>query len=114
MGGLKNEVPAPVLLSLEPVAKPETSGSYYSGYKRSWKKATKKVPDPPAYTSYKPTEVEQKTYTEPVIEYSRPVRKVVEKPKRRPYRRSNRYGYEGPDDDNYLTTYSNRYNATKA
>ena len=36
MGSLKNEVPAPSLLSLEPVAKPETTGSYYSGYKRSW------------------------------------------------------------------------------
>ena len=120
MGSL-SKVPAPVLNVLEPVAKPETTGSYYSGYKRSWKKpAIKPKPEPKepsvaAYTSYKPVEVvPAKPYTEPVISYERPKPKVVERPKRRPYKRRNRYGYEGPDDDNYLSTYTNRYNGTKA
>jgi hypothetical protein len=116
MGGLKTAVPAPSLLSLEPVAKAESNGSYYSGYKRSWKKPIKPKPEEPApYTSYKPVEVvPAKPYTEPEITYERPKPKVVEKPKRRPYRRRNRYGYEGPEDENYLSTYTNRYNGTKA
>lgn len=67
----------------------------------------------PAYTSYKPVEAVEKEITEPVVDFVRPKPKRVERPKRRPYRRRNRYGYEGPEEDNYLQTYTNRYNGTK-
>ena len=111
---MSNSVPAPSLTSIEPVKTPETGGSYYSGYKRSWKKPIKPAPVEPApYTSYKPVVVEPKQYSKPVIEYDREPVKVREKPKRRPYKRRNRYGYEDYGDDNYLNTYSNRYNGTK-
>ena len=111
---LGNAVPAPTLTSIEPVKTAETGGTYYSGYKRSWKKPVNKKPAPAPYTSYKPVVVEPKKYSTPVVEYKREPVKVIEKPKRRPYRRRNRHGYENYNDDNYLTTYSNRYNGTKA
>ena len=101
MGGLA-EVPAPTLKEVEPAkTEPEKTGTYYSGYSRSWKKPLKPKPEPAAYTPYKPATVEPKKYTAPTLNYEREAAPVV-KPKRRTYERKNRNGYKNYDDDNYI------------
>ena len=113
MGGL-SEVPAPTLKEVEPAkTEPEKTGTYYSGYSRSWKKPLKPKPEPAAYTPYKPATVEPKKYTAPTLNYERKQAPVA-KPRRRTYERRNRNGYKNYDDDNYISNYTNRYNGTEA
>ena len=115
MGGL-SKVPAPSLKEIkevDPPKKTESTGTYYSGYSRSWKRPIKPKPEPTPYTPYKPTVPEPKKYVQPTLNYERKEAEV-EKPKIREYNRLNRKGYRNYKDDDYLTSYTNRYNGTKA
>lgn len=106
MGGLST-VPAPTLNAIKEVDPPKNtdkSGTYYSGYSRSWKRPVKPKPEPAPYTPYKPAVPEPKKYVQPTLNYERK-EATVEKPTRREYRRLNRSGYSNTPNDNYLTSY---------